>query len=107
MEFTLILLSRLNTIAQDIDYITENDETLEDPSLPEPFTPADIFIDDVLTGETILIPEDDDYIDVNNIEERKIRLTENNLIFSTSFAYKKDKRKNIFDNDFSIFQMAG
>ncbi len=94
---------RLNSIAQDIDYIN-SDESLEDPSLPEPFLPADIFIDEVLTGETILVPEDDDYIDVNNIDERKLRLTENNLIFSTSFDYKKDKRQNIFDNDFSIFK---
>jgi hypothetical protein len=94
---------RLNTIAQDIDYI-DNDGSLEDPSLPEPFLPADLFIADVLTGGTILVPEDDDYIDVNNIDERKLRLTENNLIISTSFNYKKDKRTNIFDNDFSVFK---
>jgi outer membrane protein assembly factor BamA len=92
---------RLNSIAQDIDYIDDN-ESLEMPQ--NDFSPADIFIDDVLTGNTILVPQDDDYRDVNNIEERKQRLTENNLIFSTSFDYKKDKRKNIFDNDFSVFK---
>lgn len=92
---------RLNTIAQNIDYIDSNENLVIPPSN---FLPADVFIDDVLTGNTILIPSDDNYIDVNNIEERKQRLTENNLIFSTSFDYKKDTRKTIFDNDFSVFK---
>jgi hypothetical protein len=92
---------RLNTIAQNIDYIDSNESLVIPPSN---FLPADVFIDDVLTGNTILIPSDDNYIDVNNIEERKQRLTENNLIFSTSFDYKKDTRKTIFDNDFSVFK---
>ncbi|BAO76221.1 hypothetical protein WPG_1991 [Winogradskyella sp. PG-2] len=89
--------SRLNTVARDINYIT-NDATL---GIPEE---ADQFINDVLTENTSLTPSDNDFITVNNIEERKQRLTENNLIFSTSFDYKKDKRKNIFDNDFSVFK---
>ena len=92
---------RLNTIAQDINYI-DDDESLEMPQ--NDFTPADLFIEDVLTGQTSLTPEDDDYIDVNNIEERKQRLTENNLIFSTSFDYKKDTRNTVFDNEFSVFK---
>ncbi|WP_246284893.1 translocation and assembly module lipoprotein TamL [Winogradskyella wichelsiae] len=94
---------RLNAIARDIDYI-EDDGTLSDSSLANQYEPADIFISDVLTGNTTLTASDDDYVNVNNIEERKERLTENNLIFSTSFDYKKDRRKNIFDNDFSIFK---
>lgn len=94
---------RLNSIARSINYIN-NDESLQDNSLPNRFSPADQFIDDVLAGNTSLTPSDDDFIIVNNIEERKQRLTENNLIFSTSFDYKKDKRTSIFDNDFSIFK---
>ncbi len=88
---------RLNNIARAINYINET-ETL---GFPEE---SDQFINDVLTGNTSLSPNDDDYISVNNIDERKQRLTENNLIVSTSFSYKKDRRKNIFDNDFSIFR---
>lgn len=94
---------RLNSIARNIDYI-EDDESLEDNSLSNRFSPADQFIDDVLAGNTSLTSNDDDFLIVNNIEERKQRLTENNLIFSSSFDYKKDKRANIFDNDFSIFK---
>jgi len=95
--------SRLNTIARDINYIG-SDESLENSGLSNPFSPADQFISEVLTGNTLLTEADDDYADVNNIDERKERLTENNLIFSTSFDYKKDKRQNIFDNDFSVFK---
>src|SRR5690606_19232962 len=36
--------------------------------------------------------------------ERKSRLTENNLIFSTSFSITNDERTNLFDEDFSIFR---
>ncbi|MCA0132421.1 translocation and assembly module lipoprotein TamL [Winogradskyella alexanderae] len=93
--------NRLDNIARDIDYINQN-ESLENPA--NNFDPADVFINDVLDGNTVLNQNDEDFIIVNNIDERKQRLTENNLIFSSSFDYKKDKRQNIFDNDFSIFK---
>jgi outer membrane protein assembly factor BamA len=92
---------RLDNIARNIGYINA-DESLENPS--NSFGPADTFIDEVLNGNTSLTSNDDDFIAINNIEERKDRLTENNLIFSTSYDYKKDKRTNIFDNDFSVFK---
>ncbi|MBF8148483.1 BamA/TamA family outer membrane protein [Winogradskyella sp. F6397] len=95
--------SSLNSIARDINYIG-NDESLFDSSLSNAYAPADVFINDVLAGNTPLTSSDNDFSTVNTIEERKERLTENNLIFSTSFDYKKDKRKNIFDNDFSVFK---
>ena len=93
--------SSLNTIAQDNNYI-DSDESLYNSSLASPYSPADVFIDDVLSGNVSL--SSDDYDTVNTIDERKERLTENNLIFSTSFDYKKDKRKSIFDNNFSVFK---
>lgn len=92
---------RLNSIARNINYIA-NDESLFNDALVNKFSPADVFINDVLAGNTSIT--NDDFLIVNNIEERKQRLTENNLIFSTSFDYKKDKRKNIFDNNFSVFK---
>ncbi len=95
---------RLNTIAQDVGYIG-NDESLVDFSLANEFDPADDFIDDVINQNTSLVPTDDDYIDVNNIKQRKDRLTEDNLIFSSSFNYIKNRRENIFDNDFSIIRL--
>lgn len=95
--------SRLNTIARNIGYI-DQDESLQEPSSSNSFAPADQFINEVLAGNTTLASGDDDFIAVNNIEERKQRLTENNLIFSSSFDYVKDRRTNIFDNNFSIFK---
>ena len=94
---------RLNEIARDISYIDSN-ETLEDPGIPNRFTPADTFIDDVLNSNTSLVSTDPDFISVSNIDERRNRLTEDNLIFSTSFNYKKDKRTSVFDNNFSVFK---
>ena len=38
---------------------------------------------------------------VNVINERRERLTENNLIFSSAFTWTRDTRANIFDNNFS------
>ena len=87
----------LNAIAEDVDYIA--DDTFL--NLPDQ---ADMFIDDVINGATDLTPADDAFATVNNIKQRKDRLTENNLIFSTSFNYTKDRRENLFDKDFSIIR---
>jgi outer membrane protein assembly factor BamA len=92
--------NRLNDIAQSINYIS-NTETLGIPSQ------ADTFISDVLNENTSLNPDDSDFVNVSNISERKNRLTENNLIFSTSFNYIKSKRETLFDNDFSILRFRG
>jgi hypothetical protein len=90
--------NNLNSIAEDINYVNPGDEL----SKPDG---ANQFIDDVLTGNTSLNPNDPEYIEVSNIEQRRLRLTENNLIVGTSFLYVKDKRTNLFDNNFSIFKM--
>ncbi|MEZ4801923.1 MAG: BamA/TamA family outer membrane protein [Gelidibacter sp.] len=92
--------NRLNDIARNIGYIGTN-ETLGIPSQ------ANMFISDVLEENTSLNPDDDDFINVNNISERKNRLTEDNLIFSSSFNYIKNRRENLFDNDFSIIRFRG
>jgi hypothetical protein len=93
---------RLNQIAQDIGYVTDD---LEIPNQ------TDQFIRDVENNNTSLQPGDEQYIDVINIGEREERLTENNLIVSTSFKYTKDTRENLVDNNFSIlrtnFELAG
>ncbi len=87
----------LNSIAQDIGYILPS----ENLSIPEG---SDTFLVDVLDGTPPNNIDDDQIQSVNNINERKERLTENNLIFATNFGFTKDKRENLFDNDFSIFR---
>ncbi len=89
--------NRLNNIARNINYIGNTD----DLTIPEG---TNMFIDDVLSNNTSLNPSDTDYVTVNNIDQRRDRLTEDNLIISTSFDYKKDKRESIFDNNFSTFK---
>ncbi len=85
----------LNSIAKNINYIDKS----ENLSIP---TGANQFIADVLNNETSLSPNDENYSTISNIDQRKTRLTENNLIISSSFNYVKNRRENIFDNDFSI-----
>lgn len=86
----------LNDIARSIDYI-EDDDTLGYPE------GADTFIDDVLTGNTSLTPSDPDYKEVNNINERKDRLTENNIIVSSSFS-SVIRKENNFSNNLTLFR---
>jgi outer membrane protein assembly factor BamA len=91
----------LNTIAQNIGFIGDDEELSEDGS----FAPADEFINNVVNGNTTLTSADDDFITVNNIKQRKDRLTEDNLIFSSSFNYVKNRRENLFDKNFSIVKL--
>ncbi|MEN3322868.1 BamA/TamA family outer membrane protein [Mariniflexile soesokkakense] len=95
--------SVLNQIARDINYI-DDDASLNIPNSGNPVNQADIFINDVLTNNTSLNPNDSGFKSVSGINERKQRLTENNLIISSSFSLTNDERTNLFDDDFSIFR---
>lgn len=90
--------SRLNSIATDIGYIADN----ESLSIP---VGADSFISEVLSDSPPDNITSDQIQTVNIINERKDRLTEDNLILSTSFSFVKDKRENLFDREFSIFRL--
>ncbi|RSK41977.1 translocation and assembly module lipoprotein TamL [Mangrovimonas spongiae] len=86
----------LNDIASSINYNNGNDLTY--PSQ------TDAFINDVLNGNTSITANDDDYDTVSAINERKERLTEDNLIFATNFNYVRDNRETLYDETFSIFR---
>ncbi|MCF7567662.1 BamA/TamA family outer membrane protein [Sabulilitoribacter arenilitoris] len=86
----------LNNISNTINY-----NNGEDLLFPEQ---TDAFLSDVLNDNTSLTPTDNDYKTVSAINERKNRLTENNLILSSSFSFTQDKRQNLFDENFSIFR---
>lgn len=89
----------LNTYNTPPEFITNNDGTDELDK-----NKADDFIDLVLQDSGFQTTNPTDYRTVNNIRERKERLTEDNLIFATNFSYTKDKRENLIDEDFSIFR---
>lgn len=63
---------------------------------------ADSFITDVDNGVINLGDSSaGNSTTVNTIDERRDRLTENNLIFATNFQWLRDTRENIFDKSFS------
>ena len=99
----------LNTIAQDTEsaspgtidpsYYTVDEDGDLFLTIPEG---ADSFITDVESGDiNIGGLTSGSAVTVNNIGERKDRLTENNLIFATNFQWLRDTRENIFDKSFS------
>lgn len=65
---------------------------------------AQSFINDVLGGKTNLIPADDLYKRLQRIEERKTRLTQNNLIFSSSVQFFNSTKSGVFDKAFTQFR---
>ncbi|WP_223032848.1 translocation and assembly module lipoprotein TamL [Hanstruepera marina] len=88
---------QLNEIAQDIGYVGPDENLI----IPEQ---ADQFINEVLSDMPPPGLTDDDVQDISYIDERKTRLTENNLIFSSAFSYVRDNRKSLFDENFFIFR---
>src|SRR5690606_21669962 len=76
----------LNDISKDIGY--NNGEDLAYPNQ------TDAFINDVLSGNTSLQPGDGGSRSRTCINERKKRLTADNLIFATNFNFTTDNREN-------------
>lgn len=62
------------------------------------------FIADALANPSIISLTEDDLKSIRSIEERRKRLTENNLIFATSISYSKTTRKDLYDNSFHAFK---
>lgn len=92
---------RLNSIAQQIRY---DSEFVIDDNLVIPNGTTE-FINQVIQGETKIEREDQLYRDVRVIQERETRLTSNNLITSSAFSINMNTQENIFDEDFSQFQL--
>ncbi|NRT16087.1 outer membrane protein assembly factor BamA [Flavobacterium sp. 28A] len=62
------------------------------------------FTNAVLNNSTGLTSTDDDYQSVKSIEERRVRLTENDFILATSFTYTKTTKKDLQDKTFYLFK---
>ncbi|NDP25995.1 MAG: BamA/TamA family outer membrane protein [Flavobacterium sp.] len=60
------------------------------------------FTKDVLNG-TIAVPQPD-YSTVSSIEERRIRLTENDFILATSYSFSTTTKTDLKDNTFFLFR---
>jgi len=94
--------NQLNQLAIDTGFDFEDDSDNPQLIIPEETT---AFIIDV--------KNDDEDLDINNeqrqevleIAERQIRLSENNLILATNYAWIRDTRENIRDNSFSLLRL--
>lgn len=87
----------LNDIAQDINYIGPNDEL----GIPDQ---ANEFIQESISNNPPNGLTPDNIQNINYINERQERLTENNLIIASSYNYVRDNRTSLFDENFSIFR---
>ncbi|GAB5399170.1 MAG: BamA/TamA family outer membrane protein [Aureisphaera sp.] len=91
---------RLNEIAVETGYQFENQESSM-LGIPEE---ADQFIELVFTENSGLDVSTEIREEVIGIAQRKVRLTENNLIFASIYNWSRDTREGIYDNSFSIFR---
>ena len=93
----------LNSLAQNAsyavnpNYFNSNQELIIENG-------ANGFINDVLGPNPTIIPSAEDYKTIRSIEERRRRLTENDLIVSTSYNYSENTKKDQNDNEFMIFR---
>jgi len=87
---------KLNSIAIGSGYTTES---LSTPSGTTQFT-NDV-INNTLTPAVGALISATQTQEIKNIEERRQRLTEDNVIFTTNYSYVKNTRSSIIDNDFS------
>lgn len=95
--------NRLNTIARK--YTLDSELIDAEGNLTKNEGGAENFIIGALnnqySGLNSLNPE---YNSIKSINERKERLTENNLIFASNFTFSKNNKKDIFDKQFYSFR---
>ena len=95
--------NRLNNIAKG--QILDPDLLDAEGNLTKADGGADVFMQRVLNNEfPILNNNNPDFKTVKSIKERKDRLTENNLIFASSFTYSKNSKLGVFDKQFYSFR---
>lgn len=92
----------LDVLANNYNFSTTSPSSFSDNHLIiESGTNA--FINAAL-GTTSLNISEQDLKTIRSIEERRQRLTENNLIFASSFSYSKTTSKGLLDNNFYSFK---
>ena len=62
----------------------------------------DSFIDEIILTPSLV--NEEDFNTLSYINDRRNRLTANNLIIGSSYSYINNSKKNIFDKDFSEFK---
>mgnify|MGYP000244341622 FL=1 len=65
---------------------------------------ADDTIDFLISNSNFQENYSENFKSINGIKQRKERLTQNNLIFSTNFSFTRDSKEDVNDVDFSLFK---
>jgi len=97
----------LNSIGKDYNVNNNNwGDTPEEQANKNLTIPkgASDFTNDVINNRTALTASDSKYKDVQGIEERRVRLTENDFILATSYTFTKTTKKDLADNTFYQFK---
>ncbi|MGB5667167.1 MAG: BamA/TamA family outer membrane protein [Maribacter sp.] len=102
--------SRLDDIADTYDDVEQYPvlanyfQSSDDTDSPELIIPSGTtgFTQAIIDGT--VSSTSDDYNLVRSIEERRVRLTENNLIFATNYTFNKNNKNGITDNSFHRFR---
>lgn len=93
----------LNNIAQKTDYgvnplyFNDNNNLIIENGTKN-------FVNDVLGMSPTIFPSSSDYASIKSIEERRIRLTENDFILATSYSFSKTTKTDLSDNNFYLFR---
>ncbi len=97
-------LDRIADDYQDNPALSDYFETPEDGTEPRLIIPTGTtgFTNAILNRE--VISSSLDFNEVSSIEERRKRLSENNLIFTSNYTYTRNNKIGITDNDFHQFR---
>ncbi|WP_317045159.1 translocation and assembly module lipoprotein TamL [Arenibacter amylolyticus] len=97
-------LDRIADDYQDNPALTDYFETPEDGTEPRLIIPTGTtgFTNAILNRE--VTSSSLDFNEVSSIEERRKRLSENNLIFTSNYTYTRNNKIGITDNDFHQFR---
>ena len=97
--------NRLNSLAKIYNSDTSILNQNGDGNLSIENGGTDAFINNALNGGYLTLNTSSlDYQSIKSINERKTRLTENNLIFASNFSYSQDTKFDLFDKEFYTFR---
>jgi outer membrane protein assembly factor BamA len=85
------------TYNTDVSNVNENGDLIIEKG-------TSAFTQEVLSGNTALAPGSKDFLAINSIEERRIRLTENDFILATNFTFSNTTKTDLQDNNFFLFK---
>jgi outer membrane protein assembly factor BamA len=94
----------LDNLAQNPDYIVNNPSFYNEKGSLKINDGTNGFTNAVLGPNPTIFPSPADYKSIKSIEERRVRLTENDFILATNFTFTKTTKTDLLDNTFYLFK---